>query len=104
MVTSVVTLTEYGVKPFIENRPELVQDFKDLVHQLGIDMVNIDERTAERAYQLRAKYPTLKGMDALQLGAARISGSQVFLTNDKRLSQVAEIVIVIIDELLEEKK
>jgi predicted nucleic acid-binding protein len=49
-VTSVVTPTEYGVKPFIENRPELIQDFKDLVHQLGIDMVSIDEQTAERAY------------------------------------------------------
>jgi predicted nucleic acid-binding protein len=41
----------------------------------------------------------LKAMDALQLSIAICSGCQQFLTNDKRLKNISEIEIILIDNL-----
>lgn len=55
-----------------------------------------DHRTArliafDFCIDLRAKYIRLKTPDALHLAAAILSGCDVFLTNDQRLSVITEI-------------
>jgi len=98
-ITSVLSFSEFCVKPHEQERFDLIDDFKKLVEDLNCPMLAITLEIATKAYQLRAKYTALKGIDSLQVAAAIQSGCQKFITNDKRLKQVAEIEIVVIAEL-----
>jgi predicted nucleic acid-binding protein len=53
---------------------------------------------AERAAELRARY-RIKLPDAIQLAAAISEGWEAFLTNDRRLAQVVEIRVLVLDDL-----
>jgi predicted nucleic acid-binding protein len=97
--TSVLTHTEFGVKPYEMERHDLIEEFEDLLNHLGFEVLSVTIQSAKLAYQLRAKYKALKAMDALQLSIAICSGCQQFLTNDKRLKNISEIEIILIDNL-----
>ncbi|MBP3710472.1 MAG: PIN domain-containing protein [Treponema sp.] len=51
------------------------------------------------AAKIRAKYESIKGMDALHLASAIQNKCTIFLTNDKQLKQVTEIQCVLMDEV-----
>ncbi|MBQ9209809.1 MAG: PIN domain-containing protein [Oscillospiraceae bacterium] len=53
---------------------------------------------AETAARLRAEYSSFKAMDSLHLSAACHSGCDLFLTNDKQLTQIRSIECITIDE------
>lgn len=89
---------EFGVKPYRASEIEVLQSFKSLLLDLTIEVLPVDEPIAERAYQLRAKYPFLKGMDALQLAAALNSNCSEFITNDKQLAKISEISIRLLEK------
>lgn len=97
--TSVVTLAEYGVQPQRIGRLDLIQDFKDLLRNLAFDFLPVTEPVAEIAYRLRAKYPTLRALDALHIAAALDSGCRNFFTNDHPLKQVSELSVILVDEI-----
>ncbi len=96
--TSVVSLAEFGIYPERNGRPDLIQDFEDALNDFSFDFLDIDVPIARVAYRLRAKYTFLKGMDAFQLAAALQSNCQYFLTNDRRLSTINEINIVVLED------
>ena len=96
LVTSVVTHTEFSVKPYQLGRLDLIQNFEDLLEELNFTVLTVDMQSATLAYKLRAKYKFLKGMDALQISVAIASECQEFLTNDKRLKGIDEIQITIV--------
>ena len=98
LVTSVVTLMEFGVKPEREERQDIIQRFENLLEELEIELLNIDKMLARRAYQLRAKYTFLKGMDALQLAAALSSNCEEFVTNDIKLKKINELKVILLRE------
>ncbi len=52
-------------------------------------MIEINEEIAKFAYQLRAKYPFLKSMDALQLACSKGLICD-FITNDIKLKTINE--------------
>ncbi len=54
----------------------------------GLAMLTRFARDAGEAYELRAKYQFLKGMDAFQLAIAINENCDQFVTNDKKLEKV----------------
>ena len=99
LVTSVVTYMEFGVKPERENRQEVIRKFDELLSKLNIRILVVDKEAGQKAYQMRAKYQFLKGMDALQIGLSIKENCSVFLTNDKNLKKIAEINVKTMDDL-----
>ena len=95
--TSVITILEFGVKPEKENRPEVIIKFEELLNELEIEIKEIDKGIAVKAYQLRAKYQFLKGLDAIQIASAVTTNCESFVTNDKKLKRVEEIAVMLIE-------
>jgi predicted nucleic acid-binding protein len=54
---------------------------------------------AEQSADLRARY-NLRTPDALQIAATLSVGCQAFLTNDKKLSNVTELQVIVLDDLV----
>jgi predicted nucleic acid-binding protein len=63
-------------------------------------MLPVDAALARRAVILRAAYE-IHVPDALQISAALESGATLFVTNDRRLSKVQEIQILLFDDYLD---
>lgn len=97
-VTSVITILEFGVKPERESRQDVIQKFHELLNRLNTKIEDIDQEIATKAYQLRAKYQFLKGMDSIQIATALVSNCKEFITNDKKLKKIEEISVILIEE------
>ena len=76
-----------------------MMDYERFKKILKMRVIAADEAITKYAAQIRAKYSGIKAMDALQLASAIISGCDVFLTNDKQLRQVAEIPVLLVEDL-----
>ena len=97
-VTSVITLIEVCIHPQRQGRPDLVQAYeRSLLHSQQIQMLPIDAALARRAVILRATYE-IHVPDALQMSAAIEAGATLFVTNDRRLSKVQEIEVLLFDD------
>jgi predicted nucleic acid-binding protein len=99
--TSVLTQTEFSVHPIKFNRRELIDDYETMLSTMSFNVNSIDNYIAKHAAELRAKYPSLKTMDALQLASALTFECDKFITNDKGLIRINEsaMTIVIISDL-----
>lgn len=72
--------------------------FEHLLENTETYVVSIDKGIAKRAAFMRAKYKSLKSMDAIQLASALTFGCTDFLTNDKQLKQISEIKVRLTSE------
>ncbi|MBM4080282.1 MAG: type II toxin-antitoxin system VapC family toxin [Planctomycetes bacterium] len=98
-VTSVITLTEVLVQPIRRGNIRLQQEYRDLLLRSdNFEVRPIDVSVAEVAADLRARY-RLRTPDAMQAAAALAGGCQAFLTNDPLLKRVAELRVLVLDEL-----
>ena len=97
-ITSVITIMEFGVKPEKENRKDIINKFHEFLSKINMQIEDVDKEIATKAYQLRAKYQFLKSMDALQIATALIANCDEFLTNDRKLSEIEETSIKLIEE------
>jgi len=97
--TSVISYMEFCVKPFKNERFELIDDLNNLLKSLNCKPTEISLEIAETAYKFRAKYKFLKGMDSLQIATAFNKKCNIFLSNDIPLKQIEEIKVVIISDL-----
>ena len=97
-VVSPITLAECLVLPYkIANR-EIAQIFSDLlVNNEGVLFYPIDEVTADKAVDLRARY-NLTLTDAFQIATAIQAECDAFLTNDVDLKRVNEIPILVLSD------
>src|SRR5690606_14285708 len=97
--TSALTLLELLVQPLRVKRFDLVEKYTSiLTTSSNLKIMDLDPETSLIAANLRADY-NLKTPDAIQIASSIISGSDLFLTNDKQLSIVEEIeVLVLADE------
>lgn len=98
-VTSTVTVAEYLTYPYQQNNLSLVNAFNSFIDGMDIEIKSIDEKIADKAAQIRAKYKSFKAMDALQLATACVTNCDLFLTNDKQLRQFGEIKSITVEEL-----
>jgi predicted nucleic acid-binding protein len=98
-VVGPVTLAECLVMPFRTRRLDLQEQFIELLTNLeGIDSTSISEQTGVLSGRLRASY-NLQLPDALQIATAIEAGCDAFLTNDRMLSRVTDLRVVILADL-----
>ena len=101
--TSVLTLAEVLPKPVETKNAALIEKFKIyLKNGQNLTLLPITEIISESAGVLRGKYPHLKTVDAVQIAAALDVGADAFLTNDKKLSMIKELKILILNEYIVE--
>ena len=101
-VTSTITLMEITVRPWQLGRESAAREYEAiLVHFPNLSVVDVDRNVARAAAQLRAKYK-VSPPDALQVAASLSFGAKAFLTNDKRLSRLQELIdILVLDDFVE---
>ena len=98
-VSSVITMEEYFVFPYRNKSYSYIDMFNRLVETTDMEIVEINQKIAKKAAQIRAEYKGFKAMDALQLAVACLSGCDLFLTNDKQLKQFKEVKCITVAEL-----
>jgi predicted nucleic acid-binding protein len=99
-VTSTITLAEILTKPLAEKKFGLVDEIKFTLKTFStLSMVAIDERLAEAAALIRARYTT-RLPDALQIAAAMQGDATLFLTNDKRIKKVDALEVLVLSDYL----
>ena len=96
-VSSVITCAEYFVYPYRMNNIPLIETFWEMVKDNDMILYTISHFSAMKAAQIRAKYKHFKPMDSLQLAVACLQGCDLFLTNDKQLTQFDEIKCLTIE-------
>jgi predicted nucleic acid-binding protein len=101
-VTSAITLMEITVRPWQLARESAAREYETaLVNFPNLSTVDIDRNVARAAAQLRAIY-NVPPPDALQVAACLNFGAQAFLTNDRRLSRLQELIdVMVLDDFLE---
>jgi predicted nucleic acid-binding protein len=101
-VTSTITLMEITVRPWQLGRESAAREYEAiLVHFPNLSILDVDRNVARAAAQLRAKY-NVSPPDALQVAASLSYGARAFLTNDKRLSRLQELIdILVLDDFVE---
>jgi predicted nucleic acid-binding protein len=100
-VTSVLTLSEVLPKPVETGNDELAEKFKTyLKNGQNLTLLPITEIIGESGGVLRGKYPHLKTVDAVQIATALDAEADAFLTNDKSLSGIKEIKIIVLKDYL----
>jgi predicted nucleic acid-binding protein len=102
-VTSTITLMEITVRPWQLGREAVAREYEAvLVHFPNLSVVDVDRDVARAAAQLRAKY-NVSPPDALQVAASLSFGAKAFLTNDRRLSKLDEVIeILVLDDFVED--
>lgn len=102
-VTSTITLMEITVRPWQLDREMIAREYEAvLVHFPNLSVVDVDRNVARLAAQLRARY-NVPPPDALQVAASLSFGAKAFLTNDKRLSKLQELMdIIVLDDFIEQ--
>lgn len=99
--TSVLTLSEVLPKPVETKNDELTEKFRTyLKNGQNLTLLPITEIIGETAGVLRGKYPHLKTIDAVQIATALDAEADAFLTNDKKLSGIKEIKIIVLSDYL----
>jgi predicted nucleic acid-binding protein len=95
----VIALTEVLTLPLRNQKHGLVQSYQNILsNSADLSLIPVDSRVAEEAAELRALY-NLKTPDALHVASAIQSGCDAFLTNDRNLTRVQKISVLIIDDL-----
>ena len=98
-ISSVILLTEVLSQPIKLGNTALERQYRNiLLHSGGFSLLPVTKQIAEFAADLRARY-NLRTPDALHVATAIIAGCDAFLTNDTALQRVAEIPILLLDEL-----
>lgn len=95
VVTSSLTLLEVLVVPFRVGNLALADRYEAvLTRSRGVRLVDLDRQQLRTAAQLRARHPSVRAPDALQLAAALTTGCSAFVTNDRDLPSVPGLTIL----------
>lgn len=102
-ITSTITLMEISVRPWQLGLEAAAREYEAvLVHFPNMSIVDVDRTVARAAAQLRAKN-NIPPPDALQVAASLSFGATAFLTNDKRLSKLQDLIdVIVLDDFVEE--
>lgn len=104
-VTSTITLMEITVRPWQTGQESIAREYEAvLVHFPNLPVVDVDRDVARIAAQLRAKY-NVAPPDALQVAASLNYGAKAFLTNDRRLSRLQDLIdVLVMDDFVSNEK
>ena len=100
---SVISVSEFAVKPFEANRLQEITHFEQLVSSLGIGIIETTYQIAKDAARLSGTYGGVKLADALIVSSALNYHCDGLITNDKDLKKLeAEgITVVILSDFVE---
>ena len=85
LLTSALTLGEVLVKPVEAGDEDLRQRYEHAI-TAGATVVSFDARVAPRFAEVRGDR-SIRAPDAIQLACAAAAGTNLFVTNDERLSR-----------------
>jgi predicted nucleic acid-binding protein len=100
-VTTVLTLIDSLVMPLrLKDADLYAQHLAVLTGFPNLTLLPIDREVAEEAATLRARYPVLSTPDALTIAAGRRQSATLYVTNDARHVQLAEIGVLNLRDVL----
>jgi predicted nucleic acid-binding protein len=100
-MTSVLTMHEVLVKPLRVGHHDIADKYREvLTNSANVTLHAIDLSICGIAASLRAKYKWLRAPDALQIGTAIGLGAPIIVTNDQRWSQVTEVGVLVLRDLI----
>lgn len=98
-VTSPITLAECLVLPMRLERMEVIEAFLEIVGgERSAVFVPLRRDTARMAADIRSRY-NLTLTDSFQVAAALQGNSDALLTNDRDLSKVTDLRVILVEEL-----
>jgi predicted nucleic acid-binding protein len=86
VLTSTLTLGEVLAHPLSQGKRQLADEYEDALNSPGVHMLDFD-RSAARIYARIRQDKSIKAPDAIQLSVAAAARSDLFVTNDDRLSR-----------------
>lgn len=99
IVTSTLTIEEYLVSPYSNEKMEYVDNFKKFIEYMNIEVVDIDSLIAEQGAKIRGQYKNFKAIDSLQIATAIVKKCDMFFTNDKQLRQEKELPCMTMEDI-----
>lgn len=97
--TSVISLSEVLVQPFVSGRNDLQAAYRELLlKSSNFHTLPINATVAEHAARMRAAYG-LRLPDAIQIAFALDTGCQAIVCNDHLMRRVTELSVLILDDL-----
>lgn len=94
-ITSVLTLLDSLVMPLRLKQPDLYHQHLEVLTTFpNLLVLPIDQAVVERAATLRARYPMLGTPDALTIATGLLNQASLYVTNEPRHLQLAEIKIL----------
>jgi predicted nucleic acid-binding protein len=100
VLTSELTLMETLIMPIRNSDTFLVNAYERLLRSPQMQLIPISQTVLREAARLRAITPTLRTPDAIHAATEIASGCTQFLTNDRQLQTIANLPVVILDEVL----
>ena len=94
-----VTLLETLIRPLRYGDAFLESMFRDLFDASEVRLIPVTRPVWEQAARLRAS-TGLKTPDALHVAAAQYAGCTLFVANDRDFRRIADLPVVILDDLL----
>ena len=85
LLTSALTLGEVLVKPMEAGDDDLMRRYEHAIGA-GATVLSFDQRAAPRFAEIR-RDRAIRAPDAIQLACASVAGTDLFITNDDRLSR-----------------
>ena len=100
-ITSVISLMEINVHPFRQGREDVARKYETLlINYPNLKICDITREIVRQAARLRANY-RLHSADALQVASCMVNGAQVFITNDRQITCLNQLIdVLILDDLL----
>ena len=96
-VTSVVTATELLTNLLASGRQYLANRYLAALTRFpNLALIDTDLRAATLAARLRARYG-LTSLDALEIANALTAGATAFVTNDRRLTRVQDLQVILLE-------
>jgi predicted nucleic acid-binding protein len=86
LLTSTLTLGEVLVKPLEAGRSDMAERYERLFDSPGVRLVPFDRESARMYAQIR-RDRSIRPPDAIQLSCAAAAKTDLFVTNDARLSR-----------------
>lgn len=97
-LTSTITIAEIFVKVEQKHDEATIFAYEQAFASLpSLTVIPVDVSLARLASKLRAKYPTIRLPDAIQLSASLVKKCPLFITNDKKLA-IKELDILYLDD------
>jgi predicted nucleic acid-binding protein len=98
--SSEVLIMETLTGPLRDNNQQLLQDYERFLFQSGMVLVPISQNLLKEAAQLRAT-TNLRTPDAIHVATALDTESTLFLTNDRRIRQIPNLSVIVLQDVLE---